>query len=92
MAKTGQLDLGETVVAIDTGLPAFPKDPAERPMAVEQVLLAAGRPMDAAELARGFKGGGKRIQQGVVAGLNTLVRYGWVTAVGDGRFVARRAA
>ena len=61
------------------------------PMA-KAALLAAGRPMDAAELARGFKGGGKRIQQGVVSGLNTLVRYGWVTAVGDGRFVARRAA
>ncbi len=53
---------------------------------------ASRRPMDAAELARGFKGGGKRIEQGVVLGLNTLVRYGRVTAVGDGRFAARRAA
>ena len=51
---------------------------------VEAALLAAGRPMDAAELARGFKGGGKRIHQGVVAGLNTLVRYGRVTAMGMG--------
>ena len=91
-AKTGQLDLGPTVVAIDKGLPVFPKDPVERPLAVEALLLASGRPMDAAELARGFKGGGKRTQQGVVLGLNTLVRYGRVTAVGDGRFVARRAA
>lgn len=91
-AKTGELDLADAVVAIDKGLPAFPKDPVERPFAVEVMLLAAGRPMDAAELARGFKGGGKRIQQSVVQGLNTLVRYGRVTPLGDGRFAARRAA
>ena len=92
VAKTGELDLVPSVVAIDKGLPVFPKDPVERPLAVEALLLAAGRSMDAAELARGFKGGGKRIEQGVVAGLNTLVRYGWVTPLGNGRFVARRAA
>ena len=96
VAKTGELDLGQAVVALDKGLPPFPKDPAERPVAVAAVLLAAGRPMDAAELARGFKassgGGGKRIQQGVVQALTTLVRYGWVTPLGDGRFAARRAA
>ena len=42
VAKTGQLDLGPTVVAIDKGLPVFPKDPVERPLAVEALLLAAG--------------------------------------------------
>ncbi|MFZ5719075.1 MAG: hypothetical protein ACOY5Y_06350 [Pseudomonadota bacterium] len=91
-AKTGELDLGETVVAIDKGLPAFPTDRYEQPLAIEAVLAAAARPMDAAELARGFKRGGKRIEQRVVQVLNTLVRYGRVTALPDGRFAARRAA
>ncbi|WP_397404517.1 class I SAM-dependent DNA methyltransferase [Phenylobacterium sp.] len=91
-AKTGELDLGDAVAAIDKALPPFPKDPAERPVAVAALLMMAARPMDAAELARGFKGGGKRVQQGVVQALTTLVRYGWVTPLGDGRFAARRAA
>ncbi len=91
-AKTGELDLGDAVVAIDKALPPFPRDPAERPVAVAALLMMAARPMDAAELARGFKGGGKRVQQGVAQALTTLVRYGWVTPVGDGRFAARRAA
>jgi hypothetical protein len=91
-AKTGELDLGETVVAIDKGLPAFPTDRYEQPLAIEAILAAGGRPMDAAELARGFKRGGKRIEQRVVQVLNTLVRYGRVTALPDGRFAARRAA
>lgn len=91
-AKTGQLDLGETVVAIDKGLPAFPTDRYEQPLAIEAMLAASSRPMDAGELARGFKRGGKRIEQRVVQVLNTLVRYGRVTALPDGRFAARRAA
>lgn len=91
-AKTGELDLGETVVAIDKGLPAFPTDRYEQPLAIEALLAASTRPMDAAELARGFKRGGKRIEQRVTQVLNTLVRYGRVTALPDGRFAARRAA
>lgn len=91
-AKTGELDLGETVVAIDKGLPAFPTDPYEQPLAIEAMLAATGRPMDAAELARGFKRGGKRIEQRVTQVLATLARYGRVTDIGEGRFAARRAA
>ena len=80
------------MVAIDKGLPAFPADRYEQPLAVEAMLAAVGRPMDAAELARGFKRGGKRIEQRVAQVLTTLVRYGRVIDMGDGRYAARRAA
>lgn len=92
VARSGELDLGETVVAIDKGLPAFPKDRYEQPLAIEALLSASARPLTAADLARGFKGGGKRIEQRVVQVLTTLVRYGRVTALPDGKFAARRAA
>lgn len=91
-AKTGELALGEAVVAIDKGLPAFPTDRYEQVLAVQAALGAAGRPVDPADLARGFKRGGKRIEQRVVQALNTLARYGNATALPDGRFVARKAA
>lgn len=90
--KTGQLDLGEKVVAIDRALPAFPKDKGEQVMAIRAVLQAFGRPMDAAAVARAFKGGGKRIEQRVVQALSTLVRYGEITVLQDGTYAARRAA
>lgn len=91
-AKSGRLDLGETVVAIDKSLPAFPKDKGEQAMAIHAVLEAARRPMNAAAVSRAFKGGGKRIEQRVVQALSTLVRYGWITAMPGGTYAARRAA
>jgi len=91
-AKTGELALDETVVAIDKCLPAFPPDRYEQPLVVEAILAAAARPMTAAELARGFKRGGKRIEQRVTQVLATLARYGRVSALPDGTFSARRAA
>lgn len=91
-AKTGELALPETVVAIDKSLPAFPTDRDEQPLAVEAMLLAAGRPLTAAELARGFKRGGKRVEARVAEVLTTLARYGRVTPLDGGRFAARRAA
>ena len=91
-AKTGELDLGPKVVAIDAGLPPFPTDRYEQPLAIEALLLATGRSMDAAEMSRAFKRGGERIEQRVTQVLTTLVRYGRVTTTGDGRFVARKAA
>jgi len=90
--KTGELDLGANVVAIDKGLPAFPKDKGEQVMAIRAVLQASGRPMDAAAVSRAFKGGGRKIEQRVVQALNTLVRYAEITALADGTFAARRAA
>lgn len=91
-AMTGDLDLGETVVVLDKSLPDFPKDPYEAPLAIERLLIAAGRPMDAAELARGFKRGGKRIEQRITQALMTLARYGNIIALDGGRYASRRAA
>lgn len=91
-AKTGELDLGEAVVAIDKGKPAFPKDRYEQPLAVEAVLAASAGPMDALQISRAFKGGGKKIEQRVAQVLTTLARYGRATPLADGRFVARKAA
>ncbi len=91
-AKTGELDLGAQVVAIDKGLPAFPKDKGEQVMAIRAVLQAANRPMDAAAVSRAFKGGGKKIEQRVVQALRTLVRYAEIIPLPDGTFAARRAA
>jgi hypothetical protein len=90
--KTGELDLGENVVSIDKGLPEFPKDRTEDSLAVEHALLRAARPVDATELARGFKRGGKRIEGRVAQALTTLVRYGHITDMKDGRYLARKAA
>jgi hypothetical protein len=94
--RTGELDLGAQVVAIgskkDGGLPAFPKDKGEQVMAIRAVLQASSAPMDAAAVARAFKGGGRKIELRVVQALNTLVRYAEITALADGRFAARRAA
>ncbi len=92
VAKTGELDLGEGVVAIDKGRPGFPTDRYEQPLAVEAMLAQSGRPMDAAEIARGFKRGGRRIEPRVAQVLGSLVRYGRITPLGEGRFAARRAA
>lgn len=64
----------------------------EQPLAVEALLLAEGRPMEAAAIARAFKGGGRRIEQRVAQVLTTLARYGHITALPDGRYLARRAA
>ncbi len=90
--KSGELDLGSTVVALDKALPAFPKDKGEQVMAIRAVLQASGRPMDAAAVSRAFKGGGKKIEQRVVQALATLVRYGDATPLPAGTFAARRTA
>jgi len=91
-AKSGELDLGEVAVVAEKSLPVFPKDRYEQPLAVEAALAAAGRAMDAAELARAFKGRSKAIEQRIVQVLATLAIYGRVTALPDGRFAARAAA
>lgn len=91
-AKTGELDLGEKVVAIDKSLPSFPTDRYEQPLAIEAILLSSSRAMNAAEIARAFKRGGKRIEKRVEQVLTTLARYGRVNATEDQRYVARRAA
>jgi SAM-dependent methyltransferase len=91
-ARTGELDLAETVISIDRGKPPFPKDRHEQPLAVEAMLAASGRAMDAASIARGFRNGGRKIEPRVAQVLLTLARYGHISALSDGRFAARRAA
>jgi hypothetical protein len=91
-AKTGELDLASNVVAIDRSLPDFPKDRHEDALAVEQALVGAGRPLDVAGLARGFRRGGKRLEPRVAQALTTLLRYGRISMTTDGRYLARKAA
>ena len=73
-------------------LPAFPTDRCEQPLGIEDMLAAAARRMTAADLSRGFKRAGKRIEQRVVQVLDTLARYGHVKALPYGAVSARRAA
>lgn len=91
-AKSGELDLGENVVSINFGKPAWPKDRLEQPLAVEAALATSGAPMDATAVARAFKDGGRKIEQRVTQALFNLARYGRVTALPGGKFVARKAA
>ncbi|MGD0633814.1 MAG: type IIL restriction-modification enzyme MmeI [Beijerinckiaceae bacterium] len=91
-AKSGGRDLDDTVVALAKGMPAFPTDRYEQPLAVEALLLAGGDAKNAAELARAFKRGGKRIEARVAQVLTTLARYGRVAALDGGRYAARKAA
>ncbi|MGQ2904686.1 MAG: class I SAM-dependent DNA methyltransferase [Neoaquamicrobium sediminum] len=91
-ARTGELDLADTVISIDRGKPAFPKDRQEQPLAVAAMLKASGRSMDATSIARSFRNGGRRIEPRVAQVLLTLARYGHISALPDGRFAARRAA
>lgn len=91
-ARTGELDLADTVVSIDRGKPASPKDRQEQPLAVAAMLAASRRSMDATSIARSFRNGGRRIEPRVAQVLLTLARYGHISALPDGRFAARRAA
>jgi hypothetical protein len=59
---------------------------------IEALLLRAGRPMDLAALARGFRNGGRRIEPAVAQAVRTLLRYGRVYDLGSGRYAARLAA
>ena len=90
--RTGELDLADTVISIDRGKPAFPKDRQEQPLAVEAMLAASGRAMDATSIARSFRSGGRKIEPRVAQVLLTLALYGHISALPDGRFAARRAA
>ncbi len=79
-------------MAIDKGLPDWPKDRDEHPLAVDAVLRASGVPMDAAVISRAFKKGGKKIEPRIAQVLARLALYGHVSELADGKFVARRAA
>lgn len=87
--RIGDLSLEEKIVAIDRGLPVFPSDRDEQVLAVQAMLARSDHAMGAAELARTFRRGGKRIEKRVGQLLVSLARYGHITALPDGRFVAR---
>jgi hypothetical protein len=80
------------VIAIDKGLPVFPKDRYEQPLSVKRVLMAASQPMSADAIARAFKGPAKVRVQRITTILNVLVRYGDIIEMGEGKFAARVAA
>lgn len=91
--KTGDLDLEDKVVAIDKGLPAFPKDRYEQPLAIEAALAAHAQPLDAAGISRLFKGKTTEARAKRIAEvLTTLARYGRIIRLDDGRYAARRVA
>ena len=89
--KSGELDLGDRVVAFDSALPVWPKTREEQSPAVHRALRLAGRPMDATDLARSFKGPHKARIQRITAILQGLTRYGDATQT-EGRYLARLAA
>ena len=72
--------------------PLFPRDRSAQPVAVLQMLERLGRPQSVADLARGFRGRAKGVEQKISSALVTLLRYGRITAMPDGRYLARRAA
>jgi hypothetical protein len=90
--RTEELGLERPVISIDRGKPFFPKDRHEQPLAVEALLSANGGAHDAQAIARLFRGGGARIEPRVQQILVTLARYGHISPLADGRFVARLAA
>lgn len=91
--RTGDLDFAEAEEPLTAALPAFPKDRYEQPLAIEAALAAHGQPLDAAALARLFKGKTSEARQKRIAEvLTTLAKYGRVVALDGGRFAARRAA
>jgi len=91
--KAGDLDLGEAPAPAEKTLPAFPKERAELPLAVEAALAAVGAPRTAADLARAFKGKATAARIARIAQvLTTLTRYGRIVALDGGRYAAKTAA
>lgn len=92
-AKTGDLDLENAPAAREAALPAFPRDHYEQPLAIEKALAAHRQPLDAAALARLFKGKPTPAREKRIGELlTTLARYGRIIPLSDGRFAAPRAA
>ncbi len=89
---TAELDLGISDAETAAGLPVFPKDRYEQPLAVKALLARAEAPIDAQALSRMFKGPPKARAQRIVSVLQVLAKYGDITDLGDGRYAALRAA
>lgn len=85
---TGELDLGLPSLPAGTSLPIWPKDRDSQPFEVESAVRDLGEDVTAAQLARVFKGGGKRLEPRVNQILLTLATYGRIRRTGDGRYRA----
>ena len=66
----------------------FPRVRHEQPLAVQAMLRQARSPIASVELARRFRGGGRRIEPRISQVLATLHRYGHVEQLQDGRWLA----
>ncbi|MFY7759240.1 class I SAM-dependent DNA methyltransferase [Aquidulcibacter sp.] len=85
---TGELDLGLPSLPAGTSLPIWPKDRDSQPFEVESAVRDLGEDVTASQLARVFKGGGKRIEPRVSQILLTLATYGRIQRTSDGRYRA----
>jgi hypothetical protein len=85
---TGELDLGLPNVPLPNGLPTWPKDRDSQPFEVESAVRDLGEDVTAAQLARVFRGGGKRIEPRVSQILLTLATYGRIQRAGEGKYRA----
>ncbi|MCA3695206.1 class I SAM-dependent DNA methyltransferase, partial [Aquidulcibacter sp.] len=85
---TGELDLGLPSLPTPSGLPTWPKDRDSQPFEVESAVRDLGAEVTAAQLARVFRGGGKRIEPRVNQILLTLATYGRIQRTSDGRYRA----
>ncbi|WP_252928565.1 hypothetical protein [Aliihoeflea sp. 40Bstr573] len=87
--RTEELPLPASVVSIDRAMPAFPTRREEQILAVADLLASSSVPMQAAEIARAFKRGGKRLQPRIEQLLSALARFGHIVEVSGGSFQAR---
>ena len=87
--RVEELPLPASVVSIDRAMPAFPTRREEQILAVADLLASSSVPMQAAEIARAFKRGGKRLQPRIEQLLSALARFGHIVEVSGGSFQAR---
>ncbi|KQT86067.1 type IIL restriction-modification enzyme MmeI [Aurantimonas sp. Leaf443] len=69
--------------------PVFPADVIDQPLAVERLLAGSGRAMTPAEIAEAFAPG-RRVGPRAARALQTLLRFGRIVDLGDGRMLAAR--
>ena len=72
--------------------PLFPRDRSAQPVAVLQMLENHGTPLGMLDLALAFRERVKDIDRKIASAVLTLARYGRITVLADGRYLARRAA
>lgn len=71
------------------GLDALPQHSGDQPLAVQAALVRAGAPMATRDLASRFRG--RRREARIERALTSLHRYGHVSRLPDGRWIAAQA-